>query len=282
MDLELSRSTVLVTGASGGIGRALAEAFAAEGAALVLHGHTGFERLEAWAAEQHFASRALCVRADVADPAQVEAAFAAGVGRFGRIDACVANAGLWPKEDLLLHRASEERIRAAVDANLFGALWTARSFMAALERAGPRADGRGASLCFIGSTAGRFGERGHAEYSLAKAGLYGLVRTLKNELVQLDPYGRVNMVEPGWTVTHMVRAELEQEGAIARNARGQPLRQLARAVDIARAVLFLSSPAMARHVSGQVLTVAGGMEGRTLWETEDIDEDTVRRRLRQD
>lgn len=281
MDLQLQDKVVLVTGASGGIGRALAETFAAEGARLVLHGHRHRVELEAWVAEQPWRERALCVGGDVADAAAVEAAFATARERWGRVDVAVANAGVWPRDDLLLHEAPVERIRATLDTNLFGALWTARAFLAALAASGPRADGHGAALVLVGSTAGRFGERGHADYAVSKAGMYGLVRSLKNEVVRLDPYGRVNMVEPGWTVTHMARAELERPGAIAGVARTMPLRQLARAVDIARAVLFLASPALARHVSGEVLTVAGGMEGRVLWGAADVDEDAVRRRLRE-
>lgn len=279
MDLALTDKVVLITGASGGIGRALAEAFAGEGAKLVLQGHKRFDELAKYVATREWRERALCVKADVSSPAEVDEAFATGAAKFGRVDACVANAGVWPREDLLIHEASEERIRAAIDANLFGSLWTARAFFAQLARSGARPDGHGASLVFIGSTAGRFGERGHTEYAVSKAGLYGLVRSLKNELVRLDPYGRVNMVEPGWTVTHLVRKELETPGAIQKVARTMPLRQLARASDIARAVLFLSSPAMARHVSGEVLTVAGGMEGRVQWAPEEIDEAAVKQRL---
>jgi 3-oxoacyl-[acyl-carrier protein] reductase len=275
----LGDSTVLVTGASGGIGRALAETFATEGARLALVAGRRAAELEAWVARQPWRERALCLSADVARPAELEAAFERAERHFGRVDATIANAGLWPRESLLLHEAGEARIRAALDANLFGSLWTARAAMAQLARLGPRADGIGACLCFIGSTAGRFGERGHAEYAVAKAGLYGLVRTLKNEIVRLDPYARANMVEPGWTVTHMARAELEQPGAIANVARTMPLRQLARAVDIARAVAFLCSPTLARHVSGEVLTVAGGMEGRVQWDREQVDEAEVRARL---
>jgi 3-oxoacyl-[acyl-carrier protein] reductase len=279
MDLELSDKVVLVTGASGGIGRALASAFAAEGASLVLTGHTQQAELERWLAEQTWRERALPWQVDVARPDQVHRAFDAARERFGRVDVAVANAGRWPREALLLHEAGEERIRATLEANLMGALWTARSFLATLAATGPRDDGHGTALCFIGSTAGRFGERQHAEYSVSKAGMYGLVRTLKNEIVALDPYGRVNMVEPGWTVTHMARAELDQPGTITSVTRTMALRQLGRAVDVARAVLFLCSPAMSRHVSGEVLTVAGGMEGRTLWGEADVDEDAVRRRL---
>jgi 3-oxoacyl-[acyl-carrier protein] reductase len=279
MDLALQDKVVLVTGASGGIGRALAEGFAAEGAQLALTGHTQQAALEQWVGAQPWHERALCVRCDVSRPTEVQAAFDAARERFGRVDVAVANAGRWPREPLLLHQADEERIRATLEANLLGALWTARSFLATLARTGARPDGHGAALCFIGSTAGRFGERHHAEYSVSKAGMYGLVRTLKNEIVQLDPYGRVNMVEPGWTVTHMARAELDQPGTITAVTRSMALRQLGRAVDVARAVLFLCSPAMSRHVSGEVLTVAGGMEGRTLWGEAEVDEGAVRRRL---
>jgi 3-oxoacyl-[acyl-carrier protein] reductase len=282
MDLGLRDKTVLITGASGGIGRALATVFAGEGASLVLTGHSRIAELDEWLGGQAWGERALTVEVDVTDPAAVRAAFARGLERFGRVDACVANAGVWPKEDLPLDQAPEERIRRSVEVNLLGSVWTARAFAGALRQVGPRPDGHGASLCFIGSTAGRFGERGHAEYSLAKAGLQGLAQTLKNELVEIDPYARVNLVEPGWTVTHMVREELETPGVITRVVRTMPLRQLARAVDVARTVAFLSSPAAARHLSGQTLTVAGGMEGRVLWPEGALDEEAVRARRRQD
>ncbi|MBI5435131.1 MAG: SDR family oxidoreductase [Planctomycetes bacterium] len=279
MDLGLQDHVVLVTGASGGIGRALALEFAAEGARLVLTGRSRFDELVALVAGQPWKDRAVCVLADASKPAEIEAAFAAGVERFGRVDVAVANAGFWPRENLLLHQASEERIRGALDANLLSALFTARAFMATLARTGPRADGHGASVCFVGSTAGRFGERHHCEYAVAKAGLHGLVTTLKNELVLLDPYARVNMVEPGWTVTHRVRPELAQPGMIARVTRTMALRQLARAVDIAKSIVWLSSPRASRHTSGQVLTLAGGMEGRVVWEVGEVDEAAVRARL---
>jgi 3-oxoacyl-[acyl-carrier protein] reductase len=281
MDLALADKVVFITGASGGIGRALAEEFAAEGCRLVLHGHARGGELEAWLAERPFADRALAVRADVADPAQVDAAMAAAVARFGRVDVCVPNAGVWVPPPLPLHELPVERVRHTLDVNLLGALWTARAFLAALARSGPRADGHGASLTFLGSTAGRFGEAGHAEYAAAKAGLHGLMLSLKNEIVRLDPFGRVNLVQPGWTVTHMARPALEEPGVIGRVVATMPLRQLGRARDVARAIVVLSSPAASRHVSGEALTVAGGMEGRLQWTAADVDENAVRRRARE-
>ena len=281
VDLQLADKTILITGASGGIGRALAETFAAEGASLALCASTQHDELVSFVAGRDWSVRALCLAGDLRDPAAVGDMFARARERFGRIDVCVANAGQWPRANELLHQASVERIRATLDANLFSALWTARAFLDNLSRSGPRADGHGAALLFIGSTAGRFGERHHADYACAKAALAGLVSSLKNEIVLLDPFGRVNMVQPGWTATHMVRPELEAAGTIQRITRTMPLRQLARAVDIARAVAVLASPAASRHISGEVLTVAGGMEGRVLWDAADIDEAAVRARLRE-
>jgi 3-oxoacyl-[acyl-carrier protein] reductase len=137
--------------------------------------------------------------------------------------------------------------------------------VASLRRTGPRADGHGAALIFIGSTAGRFGEPGHAEYAMSKAGLRGLMLSVKNEIVRVDPWARVNLVDPGWTVTPMAEKTLAESGALDQVTRTMALRRVASPGDVAGAVLFFASPVMARHVSGEALTVAGGMEGRVLW-----------------
>lgn len=282
MDTGLRDAVVVITGASGGIGRALALAFAAEGCRLGLLGHANVATLRGWLAGQPFADRAAVAEADVADPDAVLAALERVADRFGRLDVAVANAGAWPPEDVPLAQMPPSRLRRTLEVNLLGAAWTARAFLAQLERSGPRPDGRGASLLFVGSTAGAFGERGHADYAAAKAGLLGLARSLKNEIVDLDPYGRVNVLQPGWTVTHMARPALQAPGRVAAVVRTMPLRQLARADDVARTAVWLSSPRLARHVSGEVLTVAGGMEGRVRWEPDQIDEDAVRARLAPD
>lgn len=278
METGLRDKVVLITGASGGIGREAARAFAAEGARLVVHGHSQIDALRALARDEDW-NDPLCVAFDVADRDATFAAFARAREHFGRIDVCVANAGIWPVEDVPFHRMDPDRLRATVGTNLMGAVWTAQAFLEQLSDAGPRADGHGASLLFTGSTAARFGERDHADYSLAKAGLAGLVQTLKNEIVRIDPFGRVNLVQPGWTVTHMARPALAEDEVVTRVTQTLALRQLARAKDIARTMVFLSSPLLARHISGEALTVSGGMEGRLLWNPEDIDPDGVRRRL---
>ncbi|WP_428263779.1 SDR family NAD(P)-dependent oxidoreductase [Haliangium sp.] len=282
MDSRLRDLTVLITGASGGIGRALAEAFAGEGCRLVLHAHSQLEGLQAWVADRPWADRAFVGRADLRRRAEVDALVGEAVAAMGRLDVGVVNAGIWPPESTPLHQMDEDRVREVLDTNLLGAMWTARAFVRALAEAGPRPDGRGASLCFIGSTAGRFGEAGHAPYAVSKAGLRGLVRTLKNEIVAVDAYARVNLVEPGWTVTPMAAAALDAPGTVEQVLATMPLRQLARPEDVAASVLYLSAPGLARHVSGEIVTVAGGMEGRRLWRGDDIDPAAVKARLDQD
>jgi 3-oxoacyl-[acyl-carrier protein] reductase len=279
MNLQLDDKTVLVTGAGGGIGRATAEAFAAEGARLALHARSSFRGLSEWLSTQPWRDRAVVLPGDVTRPEEIEDVFDRAAARFGRVDVTVANAGIWAPEDLRLDQLPVDRIRRTVEVNLLGSIFTARAFFRVLARTGPRPDGDGAALLFVGSTAGRFGEAGHADYAASKAALAGLVRSLKNEIVRLDPYARVNMVEPGWTVTEMARDALSVPGAVRRVLRATPVRQLSRPADIARALVLLASPAAARNVSGETITVAGGMEGRVQWEPEEIDPGEVARRL---
>jgi 3-oxoacyl-[acyl-carrier protein] reductase len=255
MDLCLQDKVVFVTGASGGIGEALTAAFVAEGARVAACSRRGVPAGE----------RVLPLTADVGSPDELDAAMRAAAAAFGRVDVCVANAGVWPPEPLPLDAMPEARVREVIETDLLGAAWTARAFVAALRRSGPRPDGHGASLVFIGSTAGRFGEPGHAEYAAAKAALRGLTLSLKNEIVHADPWARVNLIDPGWTVTTMAEKTLAASGQLDRVTLTMPLRRVAHPADVAAAVLFFASPAMARHVSGEALTVAGGMEGRVLW-----------------
>jgi 3-oxoacyl-[acyl-carrier protein] reductase len=238
MDLGLAGKRALVTGASGGIGQAVAHELAAEGVEVVAHYHRNREAAEALGG--------LALGADLRDEAQVEALFAAA----GPLDLCVANAGVWPSEDVPVAELPLERWRATIDGNLTATFLTCRGF----------ARQRGTALVLIGSTAGRFGEAGHADYAAAKAAIgQGLLLSLKNEMAP----ARVNVVAPGWTVSPMTEASLTDE-LVDRVTATMPLRKVARTEDIARTVAFLLSDRAAGHVTGEVVTVAGGMEGRLL------------------
>jgi 3-oxoacyl-[acyl-carrier protein] reductase len=254
MELGLEGSAVLVTGASGGIGAATARALAAEGARVGVHYHSNA------AAAQTLAARigGVALQANLRDEAAADALVPAAVEALGRLDACVANAGTWDPEDVPITRMSLERWQSTLDANLTATFLTARSYLRHVEATGA------GSLVLVGSTSGLFGEAGHADYSAAKAAIgQGLLLSLKNEVVQSAPLGRVNVVAPGWTVTPMTEGSLNEE-TIARVTATMALRKVATAEDVARSIVFLCSSHAAGHVTGQVITVAGGMEGRRL------------------
>ena len=98
-----------------------------------------------------------------------------------------------------------------------------------------------------------------------------MTKTLKNEIVGLVPTGRVNAVCPGWTLTRMTEEALRDHDLVVPTLQTRPIKKIARARDVANAVVFLASDALAGHVTGEVLTVAGGMEGRILHKPEEID-----------
>jgi 3-oxoacyl-[acyl-carrier protein] reductase len=254
MELGLEGTAVLVTGASGGIGAATARVLAGEGARIGVHYHSNAAAAEALAGEVG----GVALQADLRDEASADALVPAAVDALGRLDACVANAGTWDPEDVPVARMSLDRWRATVDANLTATFLTARGYLRHVEATGA------GSLVLVGSTSGLFGEAGHADYSASKAGIaHGLLLSLKNEIVWAAPLARVNVVAPGWTVTPMTASELTED-TISRVTATMALRKVATAEDVARSIAFLCSPLAAGHVTGQVITVAGGMEGRLL------------------
>jgi 3-oxoacyl-[acyl-carrier protein] reductase len=254
MDLGLEGSAVLITGGGGGIGAATARALAAEGAKVAVHYRASKAQADALASE----IGGVALQADLRDEAAADALVPAAVQAFGRLDACVANAGTWDPEDVPVSRMSLARWRATLDANLTATFLTARAYLRHVEATGA------GSLVLVGSTAGLFGEAGHADYASAKAAItQGLLLSLKNEIVRSAPCARVNLVAPGWTLTPMTKNDLT-EATIERVTATMALRKVATADDVARAIVFLCSSVGAGHVTGQVITVAGGMEGRWL------------------
>ncbi len=250
MDSGLRGKRVLVTGASGGIGGAAARAFALEGSEVVAHWFRGRERAEGLAAE----IGATLVQADLTDEREVERLFSEA----GPLDVCAAVAGVWPDPDEPVWELSLERWRQTIDANLTATFLTARGFLRGVAERGH------GNLILVGSTAGLFGEAGHADYAAAKSALQGgLLLSLKNEVVRVAPRARVNAVAPGWTETPMTRGLVDDE-QVRRISRTMPLRKVAQPEDVARQIVVLASDELSGHVTGQIVTVAGGMEGRVI------------------
>jgi 3-oxoacyl-[acyl-carrier protein] reductase len=250
VETGLRGKRVLITGASGGIGSACARAFAAEGAEVVAHYHRSRKRAEALGDVQ-------LAQADLTVEEEVERLFKDA----GDLDACAAVAGAWPSEDVPVWELPLERWERTLRENLTITFLTARGYLRGVAR---RAHG---SLVLVGSTAGIFGEAGHADYAAAKSAVvHGLLLSLKNEVVRVAPFARVNAVCPGWTASPMTRRELDDAALVERVTRTMALRKVAAPEDVARQVVALASDEVSGHVTGQVVVVAGGMEGRTLHE----------------
>ena len=271
METALRNRVILITGASGGIGSGLARNFAAEGARLVLQYRSG--RVRAENLRHDLAeTEILLVQADLSKEAQARKLFERALQKFGRIDTLVANAGSWETRDVPLHAMTTRQWLQTFEGVLNTTFFTVREFLrvVACQKQG--------NLTLIASTAAVFGEAGHADYAAAKAAIaYGLTRSLKNEIVRLAPHtrnycgGRVNCVCPGWTVVPRLASKLAKADTIRRVTATMALPQLARPEDIGNAVVFLSSDKLARHITGEVLVIAGGMEGRRLWNAEEVD-----------
>jgi 3-oxoacyl-[acyl-carrier protein] reductase len=271
MNSDLAGKVVLISGASGGIGSAMARKFGAEGAKLVLHYRRGRAQIHALRGELS-QSDSLAVQADLTNEAQVKRMFAQTIKRFGRIDTLIANAGSWVTDDVPINRMSLNQWQQTLDGVLTTMFLTLREFFRVVAKQ------KQGNAVLISSTAGVFGEAGHADYSAGKAAIaYGLTRSLKNEIARLAPHtqdycgGRLNCICPGWTIVPRNQAKLGHAATIKKVTGTMALPQIARPDDMAHAAVFLSSDTLARHISGQTLVIAGGMEGRRLWEPDEID-----------
>lgn len=226
---------IIVTGASRGIGAAIAEHFVAQGDNVVAFSRSG-------AAPEGCANS---IAVDVSDSQAVNDAVKGAIEEFGPVDCVVVNAGI--TRDGLAMRMSDSQWREVLSINLDGAFFTARATLASMIRA------RAGSIIFVGSVSPFIGVPGQANYAAAKAGLVGLARSLAKEVATRSI--TVNVVAPGLIDTDMTSelgdAKETMSAMIPMGRIGQPS-------DVAGVVGFLASD-QARYITGAVLCVDGGL-----------------------
>ncbi|MDX6485351.1 MAG: 3-oxoacyl-[acyl-carrier protein] reductase [Gaiellaceae bacterium] len=235
---SLEGKTALVTGASRGIGRAIATELAAAGASVVVGYRSGKDEAEALAKE--LGARA--VQADVSSPEDA----ARLVQEAGDIDILVNNAGL--TRDGLLARMSDDDWRVVIDTNLSSVFYTCRAVCR------PMMKKRGGAIVNVSSIVGVHGNWGQTNYAASKAGIIGFTKSLAKELGSRGV--RANVVAPGYVKTQLT--DVLPEEATQAMLQNTPLARLGEPEDIAGAVRFLCSDAAA-FITGEVLLVDGGL-----------------------
>ena len=243
--LDLTGKIAIVTGASRGIGRAIAQTLAARGAVTIAAAR-GDNAAATAAAIGEAGGRADVASVDVTDKASVDAMVAAVLERHGRVDILVNNAGI--TRDQLLLRMKRDDWDQVIATNLTAAFACAQAVIK------PMIKQRGGRIISISSVVGQTGNAGQSNYAASKAGLIGFSKALAREVASRGV--TVNVVAPGLIETDMTRA-------IAEKAQGDwaaqiPLGRLGTTADVAAAVCFLASDE-ASYITGQVLAVNGGM-----------------------
>ncbi len=227
--------SVLVTGGNRGIGRAIAEAFLAQGDRVAVTTRNGGAP-----------EGALDVRCDVTDAAAVEAAFATVEEAHGPVEVLVANAGI--TADTLVLRMSEEQWSSVIDTNLTG------SFRLAKRAAKGMLRQRKGRIIFISSVVGLLGSAGQVNYAASKAGLVGMARSLARELGSRSI--TANVVAPGFVETDMTDVLTDEQRAAIKTQ--VPLGRYAQPAEVAAAVTWLAGDGGA-YVTGAVIPVDGGL-----------------------
>ncbi|MEQ9553912.1 MAG: 3-oxoacyl-[acyl-carrier-protein] reductase [Coleofasciculus sp. G3-WIS-01] len=242
---QLSDRVAIITGASRGIGRAVALALAAEGAKVVVnYASSSGAANEVVAAITEAGGDAIALQADVSKLEDVETLVKETKDKFGRLDILVNNAGI--TRDTLLMRMKPDDWQAVIDLNLTGVFFCTRAASKIMLK---QKSGR---IINIASVAGQMGNPGQANYSAAKAGVIGFTKTVAKELA---PRGiTVNAVAPGFIETDMTK-EIKSEDII----KYIPLGRYGKPEEIAGMVRFLAADPAAAYITGQVFNVDGGM-----------------------
>lgn len=247
MELNLKDKVVLITGGSRGIGRSVANAFAREGAKVVITA-TNKEKAEAVALEikEEYKVDTLGLLQNASSSESCTAVINAVISTFSKLDVLVNNAGI--TKDKLSIQMTDEEWKAVIDTNLSGVFYTSREALKVMLKA------RSGAIVNVSSVVGKQGSAGQANYAAAKAGVIGMTKAMAKEAAMRGV--RVNAVAPGFIQTDMT--DVLPKELVEKIKELTPLKKFGVASDVADTILFLSSD-KANFITGETISVDGGM-----------------------
>jgi 3-oxoacyl-[acyl-carrier protein] reductase len=250
VSLSLEGKVAVVSGGSRGIGAATVKMFCAAGAKVLFNYQKAKVEAEKVVAACGGEKNCVAVQADLNGTEGARELIAAAVHRFGRLDALVANHGIWPSNDMPVDEMSDEQWRRTMGINLDSVFALVKHAVAEMKK-----HGAGGKIVIVSSTAGQRGEAFHCDYAATKGAVISMVKGLSTELARDRIY--VNCVAPGWVDTDMAAPALEDDAIRAKVLTTIPLGRVATPVEIAAPILFLCTE-HAGFITGEIFNVNGG------------------------
>jgi len=256
VSLDLSGKVALVSGGSRGIGAATVRMFLRAGAKVAFSYEKASEAAEKLVAEVG-EDNCAAIQSELSSADAARKLVEAAVSRFGKLDALVANHGIWPPNDTAINEMTDEQWSRTIRINLDSVFGLIKHSVAQMKKQNAEIWGKESSghIVIISSTAGQRGEAYHADYAASKGAVISMVKGLSTELA---PQGiHVNCVAPGWVATDMAKPALEDSAMREKIFKTIPLGRVGKPEEIAACILFLCTE-HAGFISGEILNVNGG------------------------
>ncbi|KAF8864839.1 NAD(P)-binding protein [Acephala macrosclerotiorum] len=269
--LGLEGFHAFVTGAAGGIGSQAVREFLGQGCKVTAHDLRPISPSTLPTSPQLFT-----VTGDISSEESIKSCIAQAVSHHGPINILIVNAGITDESNHYpIWQIPLSLWEKTYNNNIRGTFLTIKHFLLSVEAHQNSNNGKeleNLSIVVTGSETGKFGQAYHTDYASGKAALqYGLLLSLKNEIVRLNSKARVNAVAPGWVDTPLISGRLDDPDEMWTEAQATvPLRKIAQPEDVVRTMAFLASHRAAGHITGECISIDGGMEGRVVWKKEEV------------